>query len=221
MNVDIDIGDIATALAGVGGAGALAVASAPIGVPEDDLPRGPARRAAETIISGLNDIEGLDIMGTEMQRTDWILEFHVPDRDTEYPSVIALDRDTGRLTEITLRFGPLGDQAAVDDSEWRELEGAWTDVVLDSASTAGILSGGGGFDPDTTIDGRNIDLGDKWVSDQVRPHVRMGRKDDGYDVSPRELVRFVEALDERFESQFGTFEERRFSPEFRDNFIER
>lgn len=221
MNVDIDIGDIATALAGAGGAGALAVASAPIGIPEDDLPRGPARRAAETILSGLNDIEGLDIMDTEMQRNDWMLEFHVPDRDTQYPSVVALDRDTGRITEITLRFGPLGDQAVVDDEEWRNLEGMWTDVVLDSASNAGILSGGGGFDPDSTIDGRNIDLGDKWASDQVRPHVRMPRVDDGYDISPREFIAFVENLVALFDKKFGTFSERRFSAEFGDNFVER
>lgn len=178
-----------------------------------DYPHGPAKRKAETVVQGLRDIEGLQTTGSELQKDGWMLEWHMPDKDPHYPSALVLDRETGRLVELTIRMGPLGDHSHVDRETERELEGEWWTVVENAASDAGIGD---------QLTARKVDLGDKWIAEEIRPHVRFRQAAGGerafYDISPRELVDFVTALDERFEDRFGDFHDRRYDPEFRDNF---
>lgn len=177
---------------------------------DGEYPPGPANRPAAVIVGQLAGIPDLQPVGTELQRHNWMYEFHLPDRDPHYPSAFSLDRDTGKLREFTLRFGPLGDQSEVDDGTWRDLEGKWTDVVLDASSGKAIRG---------IIDGRNIDLGDRWVAEEVRPHVRVrGDVDTTYDIPPKDFAEFIVDLVERFDDRFGTFHDRRYSEEYRDYF---
>lgn len=174
-----------------------------------DLPRGSARRPAERLVRTIEDLEDAQLVGTELQKRGWVLEWHMPDRDVHYPSALVLSRDTGRLMELTIRMGPLGDQSEVDREEWNDLEAEWADVVLAAGSGTALMD---------HLNGYTIDLGDRWVAEEVRPHVRLPESDDGYDVPVAELAQFIEALDRRFRSQFGRFVDRRYSREYRDNF---
>lgn len=174
-----------------------------------DLPAGSARRPAERLVRAVEDLEDAQLVGSELQRRGWMLEWHMPDRDVHYPSALVLSRDTGRLRELTIRMGPLGDQSEVDRDDWATLEADWTDVALDA---------GQGTDMMEYLNGYTIDLGDRWVAEEVRPHIRMKESEDGYDVAVADLVQFIEELDERFRSRFDVYEERRYDPEYRDYF---
>lgn len=215
LNIDsVDERDVLTALSGLTGLGAVsALAGAPFGgIDETRLPRGPARRKAETILRGLDGITGVEIGDVEMQQRNWMLEFQMPDRDVHYPSALSLTRDSGQVAEMTLRLGPVGEREAVTDATERDLEADWVDVVLSAASETDTMD----RLPEST---RNtIDLGDAWISEYLRPHLRLPQRDDGYEITPRETVRLIEAIATRFDSKFGTFEDRQMNPAFAQNF---
>lgn len=177
---------------------------------DGEYPPGPANRPAAVIAGQFAGIEGLQPVGTELQNHGWLFEFHLPDRDVHYPSALTLDRETGKLKEFTLRFGPLGDQSEVDRETWNSLEGEWVDTVLSAASGTAVMG---------LLTGKNIDLGDRWVAEEIRPHVRVrGGVETTYDVPPMEFVDFVEDLVERFDDNYGDIHYRRTSEEFRDYF---
>lgn len=180
--------------------------------PDADLPEGRARRPAQAILDGLADIEGLRITEVRLGRDKWILDFHMPDQ-SEIPSSLVLDIGTGQLVEMTLRLGPVGDHPAVDRDEKHDIEGKWVDVLFDAADDAGV--GGDGF-----VTGYRTDLGDAWAFESMRPHFRLEENQGGHGLAPREVVEFIEAVEERWRERFGMFEDRRFDPEFADNFIE-
>lgn len=210
----VDVGDLATVISGVGGATiAGALAGTPFAnIDEQQLPRGPANRKAKTVVRRLDDIAGVDIGGVEMQKRNWMLEFQMPDRDVHYPSALSLSRDTGDIVEMTLRLGPIGDRRVVDDMEQRDLEGEWVDIVLSAASDVDVID----QLPDNTR--QTVDLGDAWISEYLRPHLRLPLREQGYSISPRELTRLIGSIAERFERQYGSFEQRQVDPEFSQRF---
>jgi hypothetical protein len=136
-----------------------------------------------------------------MKRGDAVVEFYPPDQDTLYPSAVYVD-ETGEIAEATIRLGPLGERQAVDDSREFELEGEWADTVLEAASDAGIMH---------AMDDAIFDLGDAWVSDTLRPHVRFN---EAPGVTMDEMAEFVGALTRRFENRFGDFMDRASGPDF-------
>jgi len=210
----VTVNDVVTAVSGLSGfAGVSALAGAPfVDIDDYNLPGGPARRKADAVLRGLDGIAGVEVGDVEMQKRNWMLEFQMPDRDVHYPSALSLTRDTGKLAELTLRLGPVGEREQVTQTQQRDLEGEWVDVVLTAASETDTIA----RLPDTT---RNtIDLGDAWISDFLRPHLRLPPRDDGYDITPQETVRLIAAIATQFETSFGTFEERQMDPEFAQNF---
>lgn len=174
-----------------------------------DLPRGPGGRNAAIIVGGIRGIEGAEYQKAVPMTNDVSIEFRMPDPDFKFPSSVNIDNTTGRITEATIRLGSLGNRTIVDRMEQGKIEGQFNDVALDAASDVGILD---------IMHGESVDLGDAYVSEKIRPHVRLFRKEDGYDISPREFVHFIDALASRFDSRFGTLEDRMMDPEFADRF---
>lgn len=168
--------------------------------PGDDIPPGPGGRAAETILDGIREA-GVTSVSFTPELGQHLIEFHPNDQDPHYPSAVTLDPDTGRITEVTLRFGPLGDRAETPDDRIRELEGKWVDVVLDAAAEVGITEL---FDKV----GAQVDFGDAWVAEELRPHVRLHERDDGYDLAPQSFVDFYDEVQQRFRDTFGSLEDR-------------
>lgn len=168
--------------------------------PGDDIPQGPGGRAAETILDGIRRA-GVTSASFEPELGQHMIEFYPNDQDPHYPSAITLDPDTGRITEVTIRFGPLGDRGETPEGTITDLEGKWVDIVLDAASEVGILD-------DFETASETIDLGDAWVAEELRPHVRLYQRDEGYDIAPQEMVDFYDTLQQRFLDTFGTLEDR-------------
>jgi hypothetical protein len=156
---------------------------------------------AEELVRRLNNIDGITNASIEETVGHIMIEFHMPDQDTLYPSAINVSEDAPRITEATIRLGSLGDRDEMGNMDVHRLEGEWVDVVLDAATESGVLVEFGFGD-------RDIDLGDKYISSDARPHVRVARNPDGYTVSPEKMQAFIRELAEGFERQFGTFEER-------------
>lgn len=187
-------------------------AAGPLVSYDRNYPPGPARRVAQVITEGLEDIEGVQTADTATTGQGWTLDFYMPDQDAHFPSAVSVDTEFGRITEVTLRLGPLGKRDVVDDEELRRLEEQWIDVVLEAASKVDLMG----------VLGREFaDLGDPWVADDVRPHLRLYEKENGYNITPQKFVEFVEVLASQFEQKFGTLEERMFSEEYGDNFSDR
>lgn len=159
------------------------------------------REYADEIIRHLDRDGVTDSVSLEETRGHYMIEFRVPDPDPVYPSAVNTNQNRPRLTELTLRYGPLGNRNMVDPHRVDRLEGEWTDVVLDALSSENLLGKFPAKNP-------NIDVGDGWVDERIRPHYRIHHKDDGLDIRPAELRRFVTALNQGFERRFDTFEDR-------------
>ena len=81
----------------------------------------------------------------------------------------------------------------------------WIDAVLDAQSATRAR-----FD----LDARDIDLGDMYISDYARPHIRLKNKPEGYKVSASKLLDFIREVNERHKSKFGTLEDRVENPRY-------
>lgn len=156
---------------------------------------------AEDLVVRLNRVDGIDTAHIAETRGHVMVEFHMPDPDHRFPSAVNVDDSRPTIVEATIRLGSIGDRAEMSMPAKHRLEGQWSDVVLDAATQSSVLSKLG-------LDGRNIDLGDRYIDSNARPHVRLTRREDGYPLSPQEFVAFIGALAQRFESQFDTSTER-------------
>lgn len=195
-----------SALGGAAAAGAFG------GPAEENIPPGPAERPTRLVLDGLAEIPGMGMVRLAETGGHNMIEFHAPDQDIKYPSAIAFDQDTGRIEEFIIRLGPLGTRGETPEDVQHQLEGEWADVVLDAASSAGIID---------QIDGHNIDLGDGWVHPAMRPHVRLDRRAEPYDIPPRDALEFVEAVIDGFDRRFGTLQDRMADPNFPGEFDRR
>jgi len=166
--------------------------------------------AAERLVERVERVEGTSAEIAENQSRGFLVEFFPPDQDPLYPCAVVVGFD-GTIYEATLRLGPLGNRTLMDRSEIQNLEGRWTDVVLDAASGSGMLSAFG-----TSRD--FADLGDEFVSDLLRPHVRLRLKEDGYDFTVRQMGRFYRQLVSQFRDVFGTYDERVNNPDLAGDF---
>lgn len=201
----LDLGPRSLLKIAAGAAAGGALGSTLFGQTDYNIPDGPAKRPATAIVQGIGAMNDAQVTSTRRAGKDYVIDFHLPDRDSKFPSSVNVSTKNGRITEATIRLGPLGDQSEVDREQWRNFEGEWTDVVLDAA-------------PDSLmedLDGTNIDLGDEWMSDQVRPHVRLHEKRAGHGIPASEFVVFLDNLTDRFERQFGRFEDRLYNEHFR------
>lgn len=196
--------------AAVAGAGLLGLGISMLTADQVDTPPGPAGRTADTILETITGHEGLEFAGTENLGGEYMIEFHMEDRDPHFPSAVNIDTDTGRITEAVLRFGPLGSQSKVDNDLWFDLEGEWMDVVMNVAPS----------DLMDAIGNHGIDLGDRWVAEEVRPHIRLHDKPEGYDISPREFANFVADINDKFLDQYGHYTDRLYSEEWNDRFAD-
>lgn len=163
----------------------------------------------EKLIKAVNNIDGINDAHRSENGPSNVIEFRMPDQDPLYPSSIVIGASSADIEEVTLRLGPLGDRSEMTESEIDDVAGQWVDVVLDSASEVGIID---------VIGSNFADLGDRWIDSKARPHVRMHRREEGYDIRLKELVEFIETLAERFDNKFGTLEDRMMDPEFAGNF---
>ena len=158
----------------------------------------------DEMVRGLNSIDG--ITGVSIGRDDTVVEWQNHDPDVKFESALAATTDMRHLSEMTLRFGPVATYDLLPNDRRRELEGMWVDTVLDAqtASRARL-----------DLDARDIDLGDMYISEYARPHVRLRNKIDGYAVSASKLTEFIRELNERHKDKFGTLEERTTSPRYK------
>lgn len=168
-------------------------------------------QALEKVMERLRSIEGMGEVGLKGTTGRRMVQFYPPDQDVEFPSVVAFDVGITEIQESVIRLGPLGDRTVVDNMTQTNIDGEWHDVVLDSASEAGIM----GF-----MDNVGIDLGDGWVADELRPHVRFGFKPEAWNIKIGEYLTFVEVLIRRFDEKFGTLEERMTTEPYRSYFGE-
>ena len=158
----------------------------------------------EQMVEGLNSIDG--ITGVNVKRGGMIVEWQNHDPDVKFESSLAVGDSQKALTEMTMRFGPVATYDLLPDDRRRELEGMWIDTVLDAqtASRARL-----------DLDARDIDLGDMYISEYARPHVRLKNKVEGYAVSASKLTDFIRELNRRHKEKFGTLEERSTSPRYK------
>jgi hypothetical protein len=161
------------------------------------------KEASKKMVTALNNIDGIFTASIEETNGHFMIEWHMPDQDPKFPSVVSLMVGKPEIEEATIRMGPLGHREEVPDGEIRDIEGRWVDTVLDAASDTGMLE---------HLDGNDIDLGDAYISPLIRPHVRFYYKDGGYDIDLGNFVDFVESLAGRFESKYGTLEDRKMDP---------
>jgi len=167
------------------------------------------KSAAKKMVAALNNIDGIFTASLEETNGHFMVEWHMPDQDVEFPSVVSLMIGKPQIEEATIRMGPLGHRDEVGRDEMDRIEGKWVDTVLDSASDTGMLE---------HLDGNDIDLGDAYISPFIRPHIRFYYKDGGYDIDLGNFVDFVESLAERFESKYGTLEDRKMDSKFSQRF---
>jgi len=165
---------------------------------------GDSETFVDKMIEGLNSIDG--ITGVSIGRDDTVVEWQNHDPDVKFESALAVTDDMSHLSEMTLRFGPVATYDLLPNDRRRELEGMWVDTVLDAqtASRARL-----------DLDARDIDLGDMYISEYARPHVRLKNKIDGYAVSASKLTEFIRELNERHKKKFGTLEERTTDPRYK------
>ncbi len=154
------------------------------------------------------ELSQMDVVQSANIKEKEVIEFHLQDQDVKYPSALVM-RPSGRVQELTLRFGPLGDRTIASDMKQHELEGKFTDTIMDAASSIGAME---------IIDEAVIDLGDGYVSDYLRPHVRLHHNYDGYDIRLDTILNFIQAAAQHFERKFGTLEDRYVDPEYAELF---
>ena len=158
----------------------------------------------DKMVEGLNNIEGIN--NAHAKRDGMIVEWQNHDPDVKFESSLAVGDSQQALTEMTMRFGPVATYDLLPNDRRRELEGMWIDTVLDAqkASRARL-----------DLDARDIDLGDMYISEYARPHVRLKNKVEGYAVSASKLIDFIRELKRRHKKKFGTLEERTTNPRYK------
>ena len=167
-----------------------------------------SRAFTKEVMEGLMGIEGVEYVNRKEGGGDEaVVEWQNHDPDIKFESAMSIDYNRQELIEATLRFGPVATYDMLPTDRRRKLEADWADVVLDASMTTR---------PRLDLDGRDMDLGDMYISDYARPHVRVHRKEEGYAVDASTLVDFIQELNQRHKRKFGTLEDRIMDPEYSD-----
>jgi hypothetical protein len=176
-------------------------------------PGDTGRDTAEKMVTELNSIDGIFDAHIAEPGDNIVIEWNMPDQDFRFPSGVTIDDSDSDILEATIRMGTLGDRKLMDEDKVHDLEGKWIDVALDAALSSNMLEDV----PDSSVDSM-IDLGDRYIESDARPHFRMHHRANGYSVGLREFVDFVEELAEGFDRRFGTLQDRASDPEFAEFF---
>lgn len=168
----------------------------------------PTGEYTETVMQGLREIEGVQLLGKKLVAgNEAIVDWQNHDPDSKFESAVSIDWKNQQLLEATIRFGPVATYDIFPKERRQQLEADWADVVLDASMATR---------PQLDLDGRDIDLGDMYISDYARPHVRIHRNDEGYETSATKLIAFIRELNERHKRKFGTLEDRLMDPQYND-----
>lgn len=163
---------------------------------------------AEKMVTALNSIDGIFDANIAEPGGNKVIEWNMPDQDFRFPSGVTI-RGASTIVEATIRMGTLGDRKLMDEDTVHDLEGQWVDVALDAALSSNILDD----IPDSSVSSM-IDLGDRYIETDARPHFRLHYNADGYNIGLRDFVDFVEELADGFDQKFGTLQDRASDPEF-------
>lgn len=168
----------------------------------------PTGSYTKEIIDGLAEAEEVRLLGKELSGPEEVvIDWQNHDPDTKFESAMSVNWNKEKLVEATIRFGPVATYDMLTPTKRESIEADWVDVVLDASMATR---------PRLGIDGRDIDLGDMYISEYARPHLRVHREEDGYSTSARKMVGFIEELNKRHKRKFGTLEDRLMDPEFND-----
>lgn len=164
---------------------------------------------ATKFVTAVNQIDGIDDADIEELGSEIVVEWNMPDPDFKFPSVVTIRDNDGRIAEAVLRFGHLGTRNRVDRRELDNIKGDWVDVVLTAGQRADVID---------KLGRRSADLGDAYISEKIRPHVRFHRKEDGYDLPIQDFVDFIREIVQMFRTNYGDLQGRMMDPEFADNY---